>query len=222
MGSLSRIAWPDTPAEARRLQERLRKEVVAEDRFGPVRRLAGVDVHYAPVAGLTWAAVAVLSFPDLELEESALACRPTTFPYVPGLLAFREAPPMLDALARVSRPPDLILVNGHGLAHPRRFGLACHVGVLTGIPVIGVAMSRLVGAYREPGPKRGEWSQLIDRGETVGAVLRTRSRVRPVFVSPGHLVSLTSAIAFVLACAPRFRVPEPLRLADRLSRLHPP
>lgn len=218
---MSRFVCPDTPAEARRLQEQLCKEVVTADGFGPVRWVAGVDVHYAPVAGRTWAAVAMLRFPDLELEESALAYRPTTFPYVSGLLAFREAPAMLDGIECLSRPPDLLLVNGHGRAHPRRFGLACHVGVLAGMPAIGVAMSRLVGGYAEPGPARGDWSPLVDRGETVGAALRTRSRVRPVFVSPGHLVSLASAIAFVLACAPRFRTPEPLRLADRLSRLHP-
>ena len=203
------------------MQEQLRDRVVAEDRFGTVTCVAGLDVHYAPRTGLTWAAVAILSFPDLVLQESVLACVATRFPYVPGLLSFCEAPAMLLALANATRRPDLLMVDGQGLAHPRRFGLACHVGVLSGLPSIGVAKSRLVGRHADPAAGRGAWQPLIDKGETIGAVLRSRAATKPVYVSVGHRVGLESAIDLVLRCAPRFRVPEPVRIADRLSRMHP-
>ncbi|MBI4184984.1 MAG: endonuclease V [Proteobacteria bacterium] len=209
--------WPRTPAEARAAQEALRGRVSARDSPGPVLRVAGLDAHYAPKSGLTFAAAALVRLPDLVLERSALACRPTGFPYVPGLLSFREAPALLAALGV---RPDLLLIDGQGLAHPRRFGLACHVGVLAGIPAIGVAKSRLVGSFAEPGPERGARSALLDRGEVIGAVLRTRPGVRPLFVSVGHRVSLESAVRLVLAVTGRYRLPEPCRLADRLSRAH--
>ncbi len=215
-------SWPTSPEEARRLQERLRDQVVTEDRLGPVRAVAGADAHYAPVQGLTWAAAVIATFENLELEESVLACQRTAFPYVSGLLSFREAPTMLDALARLSRTPDLLLVDGQGIAHPRRLGLASHVGLLADIPTIGVAKTRLVGRYEEPGPARGAWSPLLHRREVVGAVLRTRPGTRPLFVSPGHRVGLSTAIDLVLRCTPRFRLSEPIRLADRLSREHAP
>jgi deoxyribonuclease V len=212
--------WPRSPAEARQLQERLREQVIAEDEIGVVRRVAGVDVHYG--RDRLWAAVVVMTVPELDAIENALIRRPLTFPYVPGLLSFREAPAILEVLQQLSEKPDLLLVDGHGLAHPRRFGLACHVGVLSDVPAIGVAKSRLVGIYEEPGIERGTWTPLVDRGETIGAVLRTRSAVRPVFVSIGHRINLKTAIGFVLRCTSRFRVPEPIRLADTLSRRHPP
>ena len=210
--------WTRSVAQARLLQEQLHRLVVTDDRLGEVRRVAGVDAHYG--AGQVWAAVVVMSFPDLAVVESALVHRAITFPYVPSLLSFREAPATLEALHRLSKKPDLLLVDGQGLAHPRRFGLACHVGVLSDTPTIGVAKSRLVGTYQEPGIKRGAWSPLVDRGETIGAALRTRDAVRPLFVSVGHRVSLKTAIKFVLHCAGRYRLPEPLRAADRLSRQH--
>jgi deoxyribonuclease V len=208
--------WPSSPAEARALQERLRGQVITEDQLGVVHRVAGVDAHYR--ADHVWAAVVVMTFPDLATVESALIHRPLAFPYVPGLLSFREAPATLEALRQLSERPDLLLVDGHGLAHPRRFGLACHLGVLADVPTIGVAKSRLVGTHDEPGIERGAWSPLIDRGETIGVVLRTRRAVRPVFVSVGHRISLQAAIGFVLRCTSRFRLPGPIRAADRLSR----
>jgi deoxyribonuclease V len=175
------------------LQERLRGQVVTEDRLGEVQRVAGVDAHYS--VDSVWAAVAVMTFPDLALVESALIHRPLAFPYVPGgLLSFREAPPILEVLRSLSKKPDLLLVDGHGLAHPRRFGLACHLGVLGNVPTIGVAKSHLVGTYQEPGIERGAWSKLVDKGETVGAVVRTRSAVRPAFVSIGHRISLKTQL----------------------------
>jgi deoxyribonuclease V len=210
--------WPRSAAEAQLLQERLRGQVATEDQLGVVQRVAGVDAHYS--VNSVWAAVAVMTFPDLGLVESALIHRPLAFAYVPGLLSFREAPPILEVLHWLSEKPDLLLVDGQGLAHPRRFGLACHLGVLSDVPTIGIAKSRLVGTYQEPGIERGAWSKLIDRGETVGAVLRTRSAVRPMFVSIGHRVNLKTAIDFVLRCTGHFRLPEPIRAADTFSRQH--
>jgi deoxyribonuclease V len=210
--------WPCSVAEAQRLQERLCGQVVTEDQLGVVQRVAGVDAHYS--VDSAWAAIAVMTFPDLVLVESALIHRPLAFPYVPGLLSFREAPPSLEILHRLSEKPDLLLVDGQGLAHPRRFGLACHLGVLGDVATIGVAKSPLVGTYQEPGIARGAWTKLVDREETVGAVLRTRSAVRPVFVSIGHRVILKTAIDFVLRCTSHFRLPDPIRAADTFSRQH--
>jgi deoxyribonuclease V len=209
---------PRSAVEAQLLQERLRGQVVTEDHFGAVQRVAGVDAHYS--VDSVWAAIAVMTFPDLVLVENALIRRSIAFPYVPGLLSFREAPPILEVLYRLAEKPHLLLVDGQGLAHPCRFGLACHLGVLGGVPTIGVAKSRLVGTYKDPGIERGAWSKLVDRGETVGAVLRTRSAVRPVFVSIGHRISLKTAIDFVLRCTTHFRLPELIRAADTLSRQH--
>ena len=211
-------AWPATAAEATALQKALAADVIAEDRLGAVRHVAGVDVGFEEDGATTRAAVAVLSFPDLALADWAVARRPTGFPYRPGLLSFRETPAVLDALERVGVAPDLILCDGHGLAHPRRFGIACHLGLLAGLPAIGVAKSRLVGAHDAPGPERGAWSPLFHRGEVVGAALRTRASARPIYVSVGHRVSLATAISYVLRCAPRYRLPETTREADRLTR----
>ncbi len=212
--------WPESVAEARALQQALRDRVIREDRIGPLRRIAGIDVAYARRRNLTWAAVGLLSVPDLLLEESALAALPTRFPYVPGLLSFRETPAVLEALPLLSYRPDLLMVDGHGYAHPRRFGIACHIGVLTDTPTIGVAKSRLVGHHQEPGPNRGDRVPLLDGQEVIGMVVRTRSRVRPIYVSIGHRVSLERAVELVLACGRGFRLPEPTRLADKLSRCH--
>lgn len=209
--------WDLTPAEAIALQRELAPQVVREDCLGVVRRVAGIDVGFEAAGAVTRAAVVVLDFPSLGVVEQAVARRPTTFPYVPGLLSFREAPAVLAALAGLSGPPDLILYDGQGLAHPRRFGIACHLGLLTGIPSIGVAKSRLVGRFEPPGPERGAWSPLEDRGEVIGAVLRTRAGVAPLFVSIGWGIGLATAIHWVLACAPRFRLPETTRQAHRLA-----
>jgi deoxyribonuclease V len=161
--------------------------------------------------------VVVLTFPDLELVEHAIARQPTDFPYVPGLLSFREIPTVLEALAQLATSPDLILCDGQGIAHPRRFGIACHLGWWLDRPTIGVAKSRLIGEHEEPGPEKGSWTPLRHRDEVIGAVLRTRTNVKPVFVSPGHRVSLETAIHYTLACTPRYRLPETTRHADRLA-----
>lgn len=209
--------WDLTPAKARALQDRLRGYVEREDRLGEVRRVAGVDVGFEDAGRTTRAAVAVLSLPALEPLEQVIARRPTAFPYVPGLLSFREIPAVLDALDRLRTLPDLILCDGQGLAHPRRFGIACHLGVLTDLPSIGVAKSRLIGTHDAPGQNKGAWAPLWDAGEVVGAVLRTRRGVRPLYVSTGHRVGLETAIDYVLRCTPRHRLPETTRLADRLA-----
>lgn len=211
------LAWPNTPTEAIAVQNTLRRRVVAEDRLGVVRYVAGLDVGPAGEGALVRAAVAVLSFPDLKTADQVVARRPASFPYIPGLLSFREIPALLDALAKLGVTPDLLLCDGQGLAHPRRFGLACHLGVLTGIPSIGVAKSLLVGEHAPLPPARGAWRPLVHKGEVVGAALRTRAGVAPVYVSIGHKLSLATAIDYVLACAPKYRLPETTRAAHRLA-----
>jgi deoxyribonuclease V len=206
-----------TPKEAIALQQRLRRHVVASDAFGALRSIAGVDVGFTSGGSRTRAAVVVLSYPALQPVAKAVAAVATTFPYVPGLLSFREIPAVLAALDKLRRQPDLLLCDGQGYAHPRRFGLACHLGVLLDRPCIGVAKSRLIGEHDEVDRVRGAWKPLLDGGETIGAVLRTRTGVKPLYVSVGHRVSLVSAIDIVLHCATRYRLPEPSRLADRLA-----
>lgn len=209
--------WNLTPADARALQDELQPRIECSDRLPPLRHVAGVDVGFEDEGRVTRAAIAVLAWPGLEVVERTLARRETTFPYVPGLLAFRELPAVVAALEELDTDPDLVFCDGQGIAHPRRFGIACHLGLLTDRPAIGVGKSRLVGTHAEPGRERGAREPLIDRGEAVGAVLRTRTAVRPVYVSPGHRVSLETAVELVLKAAPRYRLPEPVREADRMA-----
>jgi len=210
-------SWPTSITEARRVQEQLRELVIRETKTGSVRTVAGVDVGFEKDGKTTRAAVAVLSFPQLELVAQAVVREPTRFPYVPGYLSFREIPAILSALATLAAPPDLILCDGQGLAHPRRFGLACHLGVLTGLPTIGVAKSRLVGTHAEVPKHKGAWVPLFDGEEVVGAVVRTRDGVRPLYVSVGHRVDLATAIDYVLHCTTRYRLPETTRWAHKLA-----
>ena len=209
--------WPASAAEAIVLQQKLRERVIVVDQLDTVSTVAGLDVGPEGDGSVMRAAVAVLSFPDLKTADQVVARRPASFPYIPGLLSFREIPALLDALARLGALPDLLLCDGQGLAHPRRFGLACHLGVLTGIPSIGVAKSLLVGEHGPLPPARGSWRPLLHKGEVVGAALRTRTGVTPVYVSIGHKVSLATAIDYVLACSPNFRLPETTRAAHRLA-----
>lgn len=208
--------WDLTPAEARTVQESLVPSVVHHDALGPVRWIAGLDVHY-PEKHLAHAAVVLFAYPDMVPTEVAVIEDAVHFPYVPGLLSFREAPALLKALDRLRTKPDLLLIDGQGLAHPRRFGVACHLGLLTDIPAIGCAKSRLIGGAAEPGRDRGDWTPLIEGGETVGAVVRTRAGVSPLYVSTGHRVSLATARAWVLACGRHYRLPEPCRMAHRAA-----
>lgn len=217
MGARVEHAWNLAPAEARAVQEDLRNRVILKDRRGPVGRVAGCDVGFENSRRTARGAVAVLSANSLDLLESAVRRRPVSFPYVPGLLSFREVPVLLDALEALETPPDVILCDGQGIAHPRRFGLACHLGVLTDIPTIGVAKTRLVGEHQEPGPRKGDWSPLMDGREIIGGVLRTRAGTRPLYVSPGHRITLRTALRRVMECVTRFRLPETTRWADRLA-----
>ncbi len=209
--------WNLTPKQAIAVQNELRGRVCLHNDFGRVRYVAGVDVGFESNKSITRAAVAVLSIPNLELVEHAIARVPTSFPYVPGLLSFRELPAVLRALQQLTIRPDLCLVDGHGFAHPRRFGIACHLGVLTNIPCIGVAKSRLIGESDEPPNERGGWQPLMNKNETIGAVLRNKSNTQPLYISIGHRITLAAAMEWVLACTTRYRLPETTRHAHRLA-----
>lgn len=210
--------WNLTPEQAIELQKQFAYEVVAEDQFEkPVETVAGIDLGYDLKTDTSRAVVVVLKFPELELIESAEAIMPIQFPYVPSLLSFRETPVAVRALEKLAITPDLILCDGQGIAHPRRFGIACHIGLLTGVPSIGVAKSLLVGKYGALGEERGSFAPLVHRGEEVGVVLRTKNKVQPLYVSIGHKISLATAIKYVLECAPKYRLPETTRLADQMA-----
>ncbi len=208
---------PKTIEEAKVIQQQLCSKVIKIDRLNSVQFVAGVDVGFLDNDTISQAAVVVLSFPDLQLQEYAISCCQTTFPYIPGFLSFREVPVVLDALSKLTITPDLILCDGQGLAHPKRFGLACHLGVLTNIPTIGVAKSRYIGNHEELPSEKGSWEPLIDREEIIGAVVRSRTNVKPIYVSIGHKISLETAIHYVLHCLTQYRLPETTRLADRLA-----
>lgn len=209
--------WILEPAEARRLQQALAARLDCHDRLGPVRHVAGIDVGFLDGGRTTRAAAVVLDAGDLSLRDHARVLQPTRFPYVPGLLSFRELPAVLDAIGQLEQMPDLILCDGQGIAHPRRLGIAAHLGLWLELPTIGVAKSRLIGEHDRVPEGRGEWTPLVDDGVTVGAVLRTRAGVRPVYVSPGHRISLETAIDWVMRCVTRYRLPETTRAADRLA-----
>lgn len=209
--------WPKTLRQARAVQEALRGRVEKRDRIGRVRHVAGIDVGFESGGRITRAAVVVLRFPGLAPVAQAVVRQRTRFPYVPGYLSFREIPAVLAALARLAVKPDLLLCDGQGYAHPRRFGLACHLGVLTDTPSIGVAKSRLIGEHGPLAAEKGSWVPLRDAGEVIGAVLRTRADVKPLFISVGHRVSLKTAIRYVLACTTKYRLPETTRLAHHLA-----
>ncbi|MEM8804995.1 MAG: deoxyribonuclease V [Cyanobacteria bacterium P01_G01_bin.38] len=209
--------WPETVADAIALQNQLRHQVITTDKLGLVRTVAGIDAGFEQDGTVTCAAVVTLSLPDLALLEQAIAYQPTRFPYVPGILSFREVPTVLDAIAQLKIEPDLILCDGQGIAHPRRLGIASHLGVLIDKPTIGVAKSRFIGTHGELSEEKGAWVPLMDKDERIGAVLRSRSRTKPLYISSGHQISLETAIDYVLKCTPKYRLPETTRLADRLA-----
>ena len=208
-------SWDVSAAEAIAIQRDLLDKLCTEDFLGEVRTVAGVDVGIRQAYAR--AAIVVLSFPDLIPVEQSTAQREIVFPYVPGLLTFREGPVILDALEGLSIEPDVLIFDGQGMAHPRRMGLATHVGILLDHPAIGCAKSRLCGEYDMPGPHRGDLSYLRYDGEVIGAELRTRMKVSPVFVSVGHKVSLDRAMDCVLRCCPTYRLPETTRWAHRVA-----
>ena len=209
--------WVKTVAEAKIIQEQLKTQVITQDYLRKVNYVAGVDVGFKNNFQITQAAVAVLSFPQLELVEHAIAQIPTTFPYVPGYLSFREIPAIIPAVAKLQITPDLILCDGQGLAHPRRFGLACHLGILLDLPTIGVAKSLLIGKHEAVPAEKGSWTTLVDREETIGIVLRSRTNVKPIYISIGHKISLETAVNYVMKCLTKYRLPETTRWADKLA-----
>jgi deoxyribonuclease V len=212
--------WSLEPAEAIALQRELAQSVVREDRVGEVRHVAGVDMAINEENGLARAAVVVLTYPELEIVERRIYEEPIRMPYIPGLLSFREAPCVLGAYQRLHIRPDLVMVDGHGIAHPRRIGIASHLGLWLQVPTIGCGKSVFVGHYDQNalGEEAGSYVPLIDKNEIIGAMVRTRARVKPMIISPGHLISLETSVRYVLACSKGFRLPEPTRQADKLSK----
>ncbi len=210
-----RQRWDLSPHEAMALQRELVQQLDRSGDGRSIHSVAGIDVGLK--AEVVRSALAILSYPDLGLIEQVCAERPVSFPYIPGLLSFREAPVILDALARMKSVPDVLILDGHGYAHPRRMGIASHVGILLDHPTVGCAKSRLCGDYQEPAAERGSYSWLWDQGEIIGAVVRTRTNVKPVFVSVGHKISLQGAIELILRCGKGYRLPEPTRKAHQLA-----
>ncbi len=210
--------WDVSPREAVAIQRGLAAEVRQEPLPSPIETIAGIDVSIR--GDLAQAAVVVLRFPTLEVVDRAVWRCPAPFPYIPGLLSFREMPVILPALERLSVRPDVLVTDSHGFAHSRRFGLACHLGVLLDQPAFGIAKSLFVGTFEDPEPEKGSRAALVDKktGEVLGTVLRTRANVKPVYVSVGHRITLEEAVGLALACAPRYKIPEPTRQAHLLSR----
>ncbi|MBI2913644.1 MAG: deoxyribonuclease V [Chloroflexi bacterium] len=218
--------WRVTSAQARAIQARLVPRVIARGGPQEVRYVAAADIAFLDrpfgrQPALARAAAVLLSYPELEPVEQHVVEAPVAFPYVPGLLAFREVPVLARAFRKLERAPDLLLVDGHGLAHPRRFGIACHLGLLLDVPTIGVAKSRLIGAAAELPTQAGALAELTDGPDLIGLVLRTRDAVSPVYVSVGHRVGLRQAAEWVLRLCRGYRLPEPIRLADALSKGRP-
>lgn len=205
--------WDLSITQATALQKELAARVEARPLEGPIRRVCGVDCSFEKLSPTLHAAAVVLDAKTLEVLEVGRATVDVPFPYVPGYLSFREMPPLIAAFEQLSEPPDLVVVDGHGTAHIRRFGLGCHLGVLFDIPTIGCGKSRFVGEHRAPGPNRGNRAQLKHRGEVIGDVLRTRDRVKPVYVSVGHRITLPEARRWILRLAPKWRQPETTRAA---------
>lgn len=208
--------WALTPSAAIRLQQRLAPQVRVEPLVGAVRLVAGADLAFSPDGERCLAGLVVYDLTTRVVVEEVLAWRPVRFPYVPGLLSFREIPAVLAAVRKLKTVPDVFMFDGQGYAHPRRIGLASHAGLLLGKPAIGAAKSRLIGTRAEPPPEPGSYAALENRGEVIGAVLRTRRNVKPIYVSVGHRVTLDDAIAVTMACVTRYRLPEPTRLAHQL------
>jgi deoxyribonuclease V len=214
--------WDVSHERALTIQARLARHLKPEGKLDDAHSVAGIDVSFPRAlrrGDQQWAraAVVVLTYPQLKPIEQVVAERPVEWPYIPGLLSFREGPVVLAALEKLRTEPDVLIFDGQGLAHPRRLGLATHLGILLDRPSIGCAKSRLCGQYQGPGPNKGDWAPLIDEGERIGAVVRSRDSVKPIFVSIGQHVDLETAIDFSLSCCTRYRLPEPTRLAHQAA-----
>jgi Deoxyinosine 3''endonuclease (endonuclease V) len=208
--------WQMTPREAVELQKSLRERVRLAPLARSVKAIAGADISFNKFSETIYAGIVVLSLPSLEVIEEVGVVSQTRFPYVPGLLSFRESPAVLEAWEKLKTEPDAVMFDGQGIAHPRRVGIASHVGLLIERPTLGCAKSVLVGKYEEPPLERGVWTEMVDKGEVVGAALRTKTKVKPIYVSPGHLIDLQDAITLTLQCDGGYRQPEPTRRAHLL------
>lgn len=208
--------WNLTPREAVELQKKLRERVRLEPLRKRIETIAGADISFNKFEATVYAGIVVLRLPSLEIVEEVGVVSETRFPYVPGLLSFRETPSVLEAWEKLKSEPDAVMFDGQGIAHPRRVGIASHVGLLINRPTLGCAKSVLVGKYEEPEKERGSWTELVDKGEVVGAALRTKNNVQPIFVSPGHLINLAGAIELTLQADGGYRQPEPTRRAHLL------
>ncbi len=211
--------WNLSPLAAVQMQHELRGRIHIESLAGPVSTIAGADVSFNKFSPLIYAAIVVLHLPSLTIIEETEAVSEVKFPYVPGLLSFREIPALLVAWTKLKTEPDAVMLDGQGIAHPRRMGIAAHFGLCVDRPTLGCAKSVLVGKYQEPSAQRGAWTPMLHQGEIVGAALRTKTNVGPVFVSPGHRLDLEGALAITLQCGGGYRIPEPTRHAHNRANI---
>lgn len=202
--------------QAKQIQSQLATKINLKDDFSGISKVAGLDVGFENNNSVAIGGIVILSFPEFKVIEKRLSKRKVVFPYVPGYLSFREIPVLLQAFDKIRNKPDLVICDGQGIAHPRRFGLACHLGILIDLPAIGAGKSRLIGHYTEPSLKKGAFSPLIHNSESIGGVVRTRQGCKPLFISPGHKISISSAIAWTMRCCVKYRIPETTRQAHRL------
>lgn len=214
------LIWPDTPADAVTIQNQLREQISIKDEFSRINVIAGVDVSYNITSNLTQAFIVLLDYQTLHLISSVKAIVPTTFPYIPGFLSFREIPAILEAMKQLPEIPQMLMVDGQGIAHPRHMGIAAHLGVLLNMPTIGIAKKKLTGFHQEPGMTKGDQTDLLEykTRHKIGTVLRSKDKVKPLFISPGHRVDQDSAVEIAMHCLTKYRLPEPTRIADKLSK----
>lgn len=213
-----KFTQPHDASDAIVIQQDLRDHVILDNDFGEIRIIAGVDVSYDIKTDLTRAYIVLFDAYSRDMIASTRAITPTVFPYIPGLLSFREIPALLEAFACLPLQPDLLMVDGQGVAHPRRLGIASHLGVLLDLPAIGVAKKRLCGRHEEIGPAKGDYAPLVHKGEIIGTVLRSKERCNPLFISPGHRIDQSTALAITQDWITRYRLPEPTRIADQISK----
>jgi deoxyribonuclease V len=216
---LPKFDLPQTILEAKGVQENLRSRLRIVNDFGVLTTIAGVDVGYDKASNLAHASIVLLSYPELQVLRMEQAFVPVHFPYVPGFLSFREIPSILAAIGKLPYMPSLFMVDGQGIAHPRRVGIAAHLGMFLDVPSIGVAKSHLVGEFNRPGASKGETCKLIDKGEWIGMVLCNKDNTNPLFISPGHRIDILTSVKITMECTTKYRLPEPTRLADKFSKV---
>lgn len=215
---LAPLSWPTDTDSAIAVQEQLRQQVRLVNDFPTLRYVAGLDVGYDQTSSQSFAVAVLMQLDALKPIAIVRAQQPTSFPYVPGLLSFREIPVLMEALEHLPHAPDVLMVDGHGIAHPRRLGIAAHLGVLINKPTIGVAKSRLVGSFAEPGMERGNTNPLMHKQQRIGTVLRSKTGCNPLFISPGHRIDHAMTLEIVMHCLRGYRLPEPTRVADKYSK----